>query len=89
MSPAVIAIVLVAAVMNVSWHVVLKTSGDPLRMSARAMGGAVLVVTPIVALAWLAADRPALSPLGWGLAVVSGAWELAYFVALSAAYRAI
>ncbi len=87
MSPAVIAIVLVAAVMNVSWHVVLKTSGDPLRMSARAMGGAVLVVTPIVALAWLAADRPALSPLGWGLAVVSGAWELAYFVALSAAYR--
>ena len=87
MSPAVIAIVLAAAVMNVSWHVVLKTSGDPLRMSARALGGAVLVVTPLVALAWLAAGRPALSPLAWALAAASGAWELAYFIVLSAAYR--
>jgi drug/metabolite transporter (DMT)-like permease len=86
-SPAVIAIVLFAAVMNVSWHVVVKTSGDPLLMTARSMGGSIAVATPVVLGAWLLTGMPLLSPAGWALAVVSGLWELAYFVTVSAAYR--
>jgi uncharacterized membrane protein len=86
-SPAVIGIVLLAAVMNVSWHVVVKTSGDPLLMTARSMGGSIVVATPVVLGAWVLTGMPPLSPAGWGLAVVSGVWELAYFVTVSAAYR--
>jgi len=86
-SPAIIGIVLFAAVMNVSWHVVIKTSGDPLLMSARSMGGSIAIATPFVLAAWLLVGMPPLSPPGWGLAVVSGVWELAYFVTVSAAYR--
>lgn len=87
MSPLVIGVVLFAALMNVTWHVVVKTSGDPLLMTARATGGSILLLTPFVAVVWLAAGRPGLTPTGWVLVVVSGVVELAYFVTLSAAYR--
>lgn len=87
MSPAIIGIVLFAAVMNVSWHVVVKTSGDPLRMTARSMGGSIVIATPFVLGAWVLSGMTPLSPAGWALAVVSGVWELAYFVTVSAAYR--
>ncbi len=87
MSPLVIGVVLFAALMNVTWHVVVKTSGDPLLMTARATGGSILLLTPFVAVAWLLAGRPGLTPTGWVLVVVSGVVELAYFVTLSAAYR--
>lgn len=87
MSPAIIGIVLFAAVMNVSWHVVVKTSGDPLLMTARSMGGSVLIATPFVLGAWALTGMTPLSPAGWALAVLSGVWELAYFVTVSAAYR--
>jgi len=86
-SPAIIGIVLFAAVMNVSWHVVVKTSGDPLLMSARSMGGSIVIATPFVLGAWALTGMTPLSPAGWALAVVSGVWELAYFVTVSAAYR--
>jgi len=86
-SPLVIGVVLFAALMNVTWHVVVKTSGDPLLMTARATGGSILLLTPFVAVAWALAGRPGLTPEGWALALVSGVVELAYFVTLSAAYR--
>ena len=87
MSPAIVAIVLFAALMNVTWHVVVKTAGDPLLMTTRAMGGSILVVTPVVATAWYLAGQPGMTVEGWLLAVVSGVIELGYFVTLSAAYR--
>jgi drug/metabolite transporter (DMT)-like permease len=87
MSPAIVAIVLFAALMNVTWHVVVKTAGDPLLMTTRAMGGSIVVVTPFVAAAWYLAGQPGMTVEGWLLAVVSGVIELGYFVTLSAAYR--
>jgi drug/metabolite transporter (DMT)-like permease len=47
----------------------------------------VLLVTPLVGVVWLLAGRPGLPPAGWGLAVVSGLFELAYFIFLSEGYR--
>jgi drug/metabolite transporter (DMT)-like permease len=86
-SPLVIGVVLFAALMNVTWHVVVKTSGDPLLMTARATGGSIVLLTPFVAAAWILAGRPGLTTEGWLLAVLSGVVELGYFVTLSAAYR--
>jgi drug/metabolite transporter (DMT)-like permease len=45
------------------------------------------LLTPVVAVIWLAAGRPALPWQGWALAGVSGLVELGYFHALSTAYR--
>jgi drug/metabolite transporter (DMT)-like permease len=45
------------------------------------------LLTPVVAVIWLAAGRPGLSWQGWALAGVSGLVELGYFHALSTAYR--
>jgi drug/metabolite transporter (DMT)-like permease len=87
MSPVIVAIVLFAALMNVTWHVVVKTAGDPLLMTTRAMGGSIVVVTPFVAAAWYLTGQPGMTLEGWLLAVVSGVIELGYFVTLSAAYR--
>jgi drug/metabolite transporter (DMT)-like permease len=49
--------------------------------------GTLLFLTPAVAAAWLVGGRPGLPWQGWALAAVSGLVELAYFHALSAAYR--
>ena len=65
----------------------IKTAGDPLRTSAVGMLAAAAVITPAAAVAWVAAGRPAIPPEVLGLALVSGAVEVGYFVLLSAAYR--
>lgn len=87
MSPTIVAAVLFAACMNVAWNVVVKSSGDPLRTTARAIAGAMVVVTPIAAVAWVANASPTMSAEGWCLAVVSGVAQLVFYVALSAGYR--
>lgn len=87
MSPLVIAILLIAALLHAAWNVLLKTSVDPLRMAARAVGSAMLIVTPLAAAVWWLSGRPGLPPEGWLLALASGAMELVYFGLLSAAYR--
>ncbi|OGN86007.1 MAG: hypothetical protein A2X23_06395 [Chloroflexi bacterium GWC2_73_18] len=87
MSPPVIAILLIAALLHAAWNVLLKTSVDPLRMAARAVGSAMLIVTPLAAAAWWLTGRPGLPPEGWLLAGLSGFMELVYFALLSAAYR--
>jgi drug/metabolite transporter (DMT)-like permease len=46
-----------------------------------------LLATPLVGLVWLLLGRPGLSAEGWGLAVLSGLFELAYFIFLSEGYR--
>jgi drug/metabolite transporter (DMT)-like permease len=78
---------LAAAVMHATWNVLLKSSGDPLRMSARAVGSAVLITGPIGALVWLVVGRPGVSGTMWLMAALSAVAELAYFICLSEAYR--
>jgi uncharacterized membrane protein len=82
-----VAAVLFAACMNVAWNVVVKTSGDPLRTTARAIAGAMAVVTPIAAIAWIVNASPTMTGEGWSLAVISGIAQVVFYVALSAGYR--
>jgi drug/metabolite transporter (DMT)-like permease len=84
---AAIALVLASSVSHVAWNTLVKTSGDPLATSTRAVGFGVLAVTPFAAFAWLVTGRPTLTPEGWAIAVASGIVSAAYFVPLSAAYR--
>jgi drug/metabolite transporter (DMT)-like permease len=87
MPPIVFALVAVSAVIHAAWNVILKTSGDPLRTSARAIVGSVLVGAPFALAAYLATGRPAIPPQAWLLALASGVVEAGYFILLSAAYR--
>jgi drug/metabolite transporter (DMT)-like permease len=84
---AAIALVLTSSFFHVAWNTLVKTSGDPLATSTRAVGLGVLVATPLAAAAWLATGRPLLEPEGWLIAIASGVVSAAYFVPLSAAYR--
>lgn len=84
---AAIALVLASSIFHVAWNTLVKTSGDPLATSTRAVGLGALAATPLVALAWFATGRPTLTPEGWVIAFVSGIVSAVYFVPLSAAYR--
>ena len=84
---AAIALVLVSSFFHVAWNSLVKTSGDPLATSTRAVGLGVVAVTPLAVVAWFATGRPMLTPEGWLIAVASGIVSAAYFVPLSAAYR--
>jgi drug/metabolite transporter (DMT)-like permease len=75
-----------AAGLHALWNVMLKTSADPLRVSAAAIGSGMLVATPVAALAWLLSGRPGLPAEGWMLAAISAVIEIGYFTFLSAAY---
>lgn len=87
MSPLAFVLVLAAAALHVSWNVVIKTAGDPLRASMVAMVASALVLVPAAGLGWFAIGRPAVPPEALGLGVVSGFLEALYFALLSAAYR--
>jgi uncharacterized membrane protein len=82
-----IALVLASSVFHVAWNTLVKTSGDPLATSTRAVCLGVLAVSPFAAVGWVATGRPTLAPEGWLVAVASGLVSAAYFVPLSAAYR--
>jgi len=84
---AAIALVLASSIFHVAWNSIVKTSGDPLATSTRAVGLGVVAVTPLAVLAWFATGRPMLTPEGWLIALASGIVSAAYFVPLSAAYR--
>ncbi len=86
-SPLVFGLLAAAALMHATWNVLLKTAGDPLRTSARAMLAGAGVAVPAAFAGWLAIGRPALPPEALGLAFASGLVETVYFVLLSAAYR--
>jgi drug/metabolite transporter (DMT)-like permease len=85
--PLVFALVGVAAVLHVSWNVLIKTSGDPRRASTIGMAVGAAIVVPGAAAIWLASGRPAIPEEAALLAVLSGLLEALYFVLLSAAYR--
>lgn len=65
----------------------VKVSGDPVRSVQRATVLAAVVMTPLVAVAWLLTGRPGFSATALGLCGLSGALEVAYLWLLSTAYR--
>jgi uncharacterized membrane protein len=85
--PLVFVLVAGAAVLHVTWNVILKTAGDPLRAAAVGMATAACVICPLAAVAWLAIGRPTVSTEALVLSVVSGLLEAIYFGFLAAAYR--
>ena len=87
MDPLVFVLVACAAVLHVTWNVLLKTAGDPLRAAAVGMGAAAAVICPAAIAIWLATGRPAIPSETLALSVVSGVLEAMYFAFLASAYR--
>lgn len=87
MNPLVFALVAGAAVLHVTWNVLLKTAGDPLRAAAIGMTTAGLVICPVALVVWLATGRPEVPASSLVLGTLSGVLEAAYFSFLAAAYR--
>ena len=87
MDPLVFVLVAGAAVLHVTWNILLKTAGDPLRAAAVGMSTAALLICPLALVIWLATGRPAIPNETLVLSVVSGALEALYFAFLAAAYR--
>lgn len=88
MTPLVVVLVLAAAGLHAGWNVLLKTSGDPLPTSTRALAASALLVTPGLLSVWFLTGHPSLPALGWLILVLSALAEAAYFVFLSRAYQA-
>lgn len=87
MTSLAVGLALGAALLHAAWNVKLKSAADPLSVAAVAVPAGTLLLTPFIAVAWLGAGRPGLPWQAWALAAVSGFVELAYFHALSGAYR--
>src|SRR4051794_3120943 len=87
MDPLVFALVAGAAVLHVTWNVLLKTAGDPLRAAAVGMAAAAVLICPAALLIWLATGRPEIPTETLILSVVSGVLEALYFAFLASAYR--
>lgn len=87
MNPLVFALVAGAAVLHVTWNVLLKTAGDPLRAAAIGMTAAGAVICPVAVLVWLATGRPEVPVSSLALGTVSGVLEAVYFSFLASAYR--
>jgi uncharacterized membrane protein len=85
--PFVFVLVAGAAVLHVTWNVLLKTAGDPLRAAGVGMATAAAVLCPTALVAWAIVGRPAVPTETLTLSVVSGALEAVYFSFLAAAYR--
>jgi multidrug transporter EmrE-like cation transporter len=85
--PIVFVLVAGAAVLHVTWNVLLKTAGDPLRAAAVGMGTAAAVICPLALAIWLATGRPSISNETLVLSVASGLLEALYFAFLASAYR--
>src|SRR5947209_4391451 len=85
MNPLALVLVLAAAVLHATWNILLKTSGDPLRVAGRAMTASAVLTAPLALAAWLLLGRPGFG--AWPLAALSAVLETAYLIFLSAAYR--
>jgi drug/metabolite transporter (DMT)-like permease len=85
--PLVFGLVAGAAVLHVTWNVLLKTAGEPLRAAAIGMATAAVVICPVAAVVWLAEGRPDVPLQTLVLSVASGLLEALYFTFLASAYR--
>jgi drug/metabolite transporter (DMT)-like permease len=86
MAPAVLVLLIGAAILHAGWNILLKTAEDPLRMAGRGMVVGAGVLIPAAFLGWLVVGRPPIPTEAWVLAFVSGLLEALYFALLSAAY---
>jgi uncharacterized membrane protein len=86
-SPFIIGLVAISAVLHVAWNVRLKTAGDPLRAATIGMLAAGILIVPGGALVWWLGGSHPLPVDGVALGIGSGVVEAAYFVFLAAAYR--
>jgi uncharacterized membrane protein len=86
-NPLVFALVAGAAVLHVTWNVLLKTAGDPLRAAVIGMATAGAVICPVSVVVWFATGRPEVPASSLALGTVSGVLEATYFSFLAAAYR--
>jgi uncharacterized membrane protein len=86
-SPLIIGLVAISAVLHVAWNVRLKTAGDPLRTATIGMLAASIGIVPAGIVVWWASGAPALPVDGIALGVASGVIEAVYFIFLAAAYR--
>lgn len=84
---AATALVLIAAILHAAWNAAIKTSGEPLRATARAVWLGTAVATPLAAAAWLLGGRPGFTDSAWPIVTISVGLETIYWVALGAAYR--
>ena len=87
MEPIVFLLVAGSAVLHVTWNVLLKTAGEPLRAATVGMSTAAVLIIPAAIVGWFATGRPAVPVEAIGLGIASGALAAAYFVFLAAAYR--
>lgn len=87
MDPLVFALVAGAAVLHVTWNVLLKTAGDPFRAASIGMLAAACLIVPGAAIAWLAIGAPPIPPEVVAIGAFSGLLEATYFALLAAAYR--
>ena len=87
MEPIVFVLVAGAAVLHVTWNVLLKTAGNPLRAAAVGMTTAGALLIPAATVGWFLIGRPAIPTEAIGLGVLSGLLEAGYFAFLAAAYR--
>jgi drug/metabolite transporter (DMT)-like permease len=85
--PAVVALVAVAALLHVTWNVLLKTAGDPLAAATLSMVIGTLFLVPAVAIAWWLIGRPPIPTEAFLVGGASGILEAVYFGFLAAAYR--
>jgi drug/metabolite transporter (DMT)-like permease len=86
--PLVFGLIAVAAVLHVTWNVLVKTSGEPLRAAGVGMVLGAIVLTPLAVIGWFMIGRPAIPTEAVALGIGSGVFEAIYVVVLSAAYRA-
>ncbi len=87
MSPAVVALVLFAAAIHVTWNLLLKTASEPLRFAtiANTIGAMVMLPVSVIAAVLLEVDPPPAK--AYALASFAGLLEVGYFSFLTAAYR--
>ena len=86
MPPAVLLLLIGAAILHAGWNILLKTADDPLRMAGRGMVVGAAALIPAALVGWLVVGRPPIPTEAWLLAFASGLLEALYFALLSAAY---
>ena len=87
MTPFIIGLVAVSAVLHLAWNVRLKTAGDPLRAATIGLLAASVGIVPVGIGVWWIEGRQPLPAEGIVLGLASGVVEAAYFILLAAAYR--
>jgi uncharacterized membrane protein len=85
--PLVFGLIAVAAVLHVTWNVLLKTAGEPLRAATVGMIAGAFVLIPGAFIGWNLIGQPPIAPQAFAFGFASGILEAIYFVFLSAAYR--